>query len=200
MTPVASDADYISTTETLTTPWALQLDGVLTFSQAQHVTITCTSDETLATFTIVGTDRYGFAQTEDLTGPNNGVVVSVKNYASVASVTSTADATGVTAGVDGTCESQWIPLDYRVGDFAVGLAIELVGSGAMTMGVEHTFENVLEVGFLEGDAVVHVHDSLTGKTANTDGNYASPPNACRFAIEAHTSGSGKLHVIQSSAR
>ena len=197
LTPQANDVDYISTTESITTPWVLQLDGVTTLTQPQHVTITCTSNESAATFTIVGTDRYGNALTEAITGPNATVVVGTKNFATVTSITSTADATGVTAGVNGTCESQWYVLNYRGNDFNVGIGLDITTAGAGTAGVEHTFNNVLAQGFLEDDATIYAHGTVTAKTANFDGNYTNPPVAIRLAISAFTSGSITLRIVQS---
>lgn len=196
LSPVANDVDYISTTETLTTPWALQLDGILDLSaQPQHVTITCTSDETLATFTVVGTDRYGNAMTEAITGPNNSVAVGTKNFATVTSITSTADATGVTAGINGTCESAWYILNYRGEDFNVGIGCEL--SGTATYAMQHTFTDLQTKGFLEDDATVYTHSTLTGETTNQDGNYTNPPVATRLSITAHTSGTVSATIVHS---
>jgi hypothetical protein len=169
LTPQANDVDYISTTESITTPWVLQLDGVTTLTQPQHVTITCTSNESAATFTIVGTDRYGNALT------------------------------GVTAGVNGTCESQWYLLNYRGNDFNVGMGLDITTAGAGTAGVEHTFNNVLAQGFLEDDATIYAHGTVTAKTANFDGNYTNPPAAIRLAISAFTSGSITLRIVQSGS-
>lgn len=198
LTPVALDVDYISTTETLTTPWALQLDGVLDLSACpQHVSITCTSDETLATFTVTGTDRYGNAMTEAITGPNNTTVVGTKNFATITSIVSTADATGVTAGVDGTCETQWYVLNYRGPEFNVGLGCEI--SGACTYSVQHTFTNLQTKGFVEDDATVNTHDALAGLMANNDGSYINPPVGCRLAITAHTSGTATLTIVQTGS-
>ena len=195
LSPVANDVDYISTTESITTPWALQLDGVLDLSaNPQHVTITTTSDEQLATFTVVGTDRYGNAMTEDITGPNATTVVGTKNFATVTSITSTADATGVTAGVDGTCESGWFPINYRGPDFNIGLGTEI--TGACTYSVQHTFNDIQLKGFLEDDATVYTHSTLAAETTNQDGNYTNPPVACRLAITDHTSGDAILRIVE----
>jgi hypothetical protein len=197
LAPVAADVDYISTTESITTPWALQLDGVLDLSaNPQHVTITTTSNETGETFTVVGTDRYGAAMTETLAGPNATIVAGTKNFATVTSITGTADATGVTAGVNGLCESNWYVLNYRGHDFNVGLGLDIV-SGSLTCAVQHTFNNVLTDSFAEDDATVHTHDTITGKTADFDGNYTNPPVACRLAVTAFTSGSATLRIVQS---
>jgi hypothetical protein len=187
LNPVANDVDYISTTETLTTPWALQLDGVLTFNTPQHVTITTTSDETGETFTVVGKDRYGNVMTEAIAGANATLSVGSKNFASITSITGTADATGVTAGVDGECESAWFLLNYRGPDFNVAIGCT---TGGATYEMQHTFTNVLAQGFVEDDAVVLAHSTLTGETTNQDGNYTNPPVATRLAIT--TAGTGPV--------
>ncbi len=198
LSPVASDADYISTTESITTPWALQLDGVLTFDTPQHVTITTTSDETGETFTVTGTDRYGNVMTEELAGPNATVVAGTKNFKTITSIVGTADATGVTAGVDGTCESQWYILNYRGSDFNVGIGCEL--SGTATYAVQHTFDDCFANGFVEDDATVYTHSTLSGETTNQDGNYTNPPAAIRLAVTAHTSGTVTMKVIQATGQ
>lgn len=195
LSPVPTDVDYISTTESLTTPWALQLDGVLDLSaNPQHVTITTTSDEQLAVFTVTGTDRHGNVMTEAITGPNATTVVGAKNFATITSIVSTLDATGVTAGVDGTCESGWFPINYRGPDFNIGFGAEI--TGACTYTVQHTFNDVQITGFVEDDATVFNHDSVAAKTANEDGNYINPPVACRLAITAHTSGDAILRIVE----
>lgn len=194
LSPVANDVDYISTTETLTTPWALQLDGVTTLTQPQHVTITTTSDETGETFTVTGTDRYGNTMTEAIAGGNATTVAGTKNFATVTSIVGTADATGVTAGVNGLCESQWYVLNYRGADFNVGIGCEISSGGSLTYSVQHTFNNVLANGFVEDDATVFTHDTLATETTNQDGNYVNPPVAMRLAVTVHTSGTATMRV------
>ena len=196
LTPIANDVDYISTTETLTTPWALQLDGILSFATPQHITITTTSDETAATFTVVGTDFQDQVLTEGITGPNNSVVVSLNNYKTITSITSTHNATGVTAGVNGTCESRWYVLNYRGWDFNVGIGVGISSGGGMTYAVEHTFDNVFASTFTQSGAVAYDHDTLTGKTVNAHSTYTSPPTAMRLKITAYTSGTGTMNVVQ----
>ena len=134
LTPVANDVDHLSTADSITTPWALQLDGVLTFATPHPVTITVTSNESGETFTVTGTDRNGNVMTEDLAGPNNSIVLGTKNFATITSIVGTADATGVTAGVNGLCESGWYPLDYRNPDFNVAIGCQICEgrAGAVT--------------------------------------------------------------------
>jgi len=196
LSPQALDVDYISTTETLTTPWTLQLDGVTTLTQPQHVTITCSSDESLATFTVVGTDRYGNALSEAITGPTAAATVTTtKNFKTVTSITSTLDATGVTAGVNGACDSQWYVLNHRGPQFNV--AVAKVFSATATAHIEYTYNNVLASGFLEDDAVLFLAtgDLATG-TADGDGSFTNPPFAIRLAVTAHTSGTVTMYVNQ----
>lgn len=195
LAPTASDADLISTTESITTPWALQLDGTTSLTTPQHVTITTTSDETGETFTVVGTDRYGNVLTEALAGPNATVVAGIENFASVTSITGTADATGVTAGVNGLAETGWYVLNYRGGGFNVGFGVALSTSANLTYAVQHTFNDPYPNGFAEGDATVYTNATVTGETTNQDGNYTNPPSAMRLAITAHTAGSATMRVI-----
>lgn len=199
LTPIAEDVDYCSTAEALTTPWACQLDGILTFATPQHITLTASTDESGQSFTFVGADRYGNTLSEAVVGPTAAAtVVTTQNFASLVSVTGTADASDVTVGVDGTCESQWLVLNYRGGDFNVGIGCEL--SGTATYAIQHTFDNVLANGFVEGDATVYTHSTLTAETTNQDGNYTNPPGAMRLAITAHTSGTVTMKVIQATSK
>jgi|TARA_Y100000310_G_scaffold74364_2_gene70566 hypothetical protein len=175
------------------------VNGTTTFTQPQHVTITSAGDDTGDTFTVTGTDRQGLALTEGITGANAGVAAGTKNFKTVTKVASSgASAAGVTVGVDGTAESQWIPVGAYGGDFTIGLGVEQTDTA--TWDVEHTFDDVLVKGFVEADATVYNHDSLAAQSANADGNYAAPPVACRLAITAHTSGSVTLNIIQASHR
>jgi len=55
---------------------------------AMKFTITSASDERALTFSITGTDVNGNAQTEDITGPNAGVVSSANMYKTITNVIS----------------------------------------------------------------------------------------------------------------
>ena len=197
LAPEANDVNYISTTESITSPWTLQLDGVTTLSTPQHVTVTTTSNETGETFTIVGTDRYGNSMTEALAGPNATVVAGTKNFATITSITGTADATGVTAGVNGLCESQWYVLNYRGSQFNVGFGVDISSSANLTYAAQATYEDMHSTGSGESDVTAYTHPTVTGETTAVSGVYTSPPWAMRVAITAHTAGSVTLRVLQS---
>lgn len=87
--------------------------------------------------------------------------------------------------------SQAVPVDYHENGFGVGLGLVITGTG--TYKVQHTFDNV------QDPAVTPTwfdHSSLTGKTANADGNYAFPIRAIRLTCTAYTNGGGTLTIIQ----
>ena len=167
--------------------------GTWTNGTAQHITLTSAGNDSGRTFTVLGTDRRGEVLTEAITGGNTTIATGSKNFATVTKVTGdAATAAGVIVGVDGLCESGWVPLDYRSGNFTVGLAVELSSSAALTYTVEHTFNDVQVDGFVEDDATTHNHESLVTQTASADGNYTNPATAFRLALTAHTSGTATI--------
>jgi len=72
------------------------------------VTITSTADERALTYTITGTDVNGYAQTEDLTGPNSGVSSSAKAYKTITDVRSDLVSVGtIKMGILATDKISW---------------------------------------------------------------------------------------------
>ena len=107
----ATDADGISTTASISGAAALTINGTLASGGSytagdnigQIITITSAGDDTGITFTIVGTDAVGDAQTEAVTGANADVASSSGYYNTVASITTSASSdAAVTAGVLGS--------------------------------------------------------------------------------------------------
>ena len=107
----ALDADGISTTASISGAAALTINGTLTSGGSytsgdnigQLITITSAGDDSGITFTIVGTDAVGDAQTEVLTGADTDVATSSGYFNTVASITTSASTdAAVTAGVTGT--------------------------------------------------------------------------------------------------
>lgn len=97
--------------------------------------------------------------------------------------------TSVSRSAAGT--SAWIPVDYRQNPFNIGLG--LVISGTLTADVEHTFDDVFDSSVTP---TAFKHDTMTGKSANDDGNYAFPIRAIRLNLTAYTSGSATLTILQ----
>ena len=107
----ALDADGISTTASISGAAALTINGTLTSGGSytsgdnigQLITITSAGDDSGITFTIVGTNAVGDAQTEVLTGADTDVATSSGYFNTVASITTSASTdAAVTAGVTGT--------------------------------------------------------------------------------------------------
>ena len=107
----ALDADGISTTASISGAAALTINGTLTSGGSytsgdnigQLITITSAGDDSGITFTIVGTNAVGDAQTEILTGADTDVATSSGYFNTVASITTSASTdAAVTAGVTGT--------------------------------------------------------------------------------------------------
>lgn len=90
----------------------------------------------------------------------------------------------------GVGQSAWIPMDYKQSPFNVGMGA--VVSGTVTYQVEHTFDDPYVIG---GTPVAFVHSSMTGLSANGDGNYAFPIRAIRVNVTAGT-GSATLTILQ----
>lgn len=174
------------------------LNGVATFTTPQHITVWATSDESSAVITVTGTDRQGDVQTEDIDGPGaSATVVGVKNFATVTHIQTTLAATGFEIGVDGLCESAWLPLNYRARHFNAGLSVDISSGAVLTYTVEHTFDDVYSSSFVESTAATHDHDSMAAQTISADGNYTNPPVATRVNLTAYTSGSLDFNVMQS---
>lgn len=86
--------------------------GVATITTPRALSLTSTGNLSGFTITVVGTDSYGAAQTETITGPNATTVYGKKAFKTVTSVTATAATTGgLSVGV-----SDILGLPYRLAD------------------------------------------------------------------------------------
>jgi len=167
--------------------------GATEFSTPQHITNVAAGNDAARTITVVGTDRRNQPLTATMAGGNISTVATTENFKTVTKVSIDADSAGaLEIGIDGTCESGWLPVSRAGGDFNIGFSVNTSGAG--TMKVEHTFDNVLDIA--EDSAIVLPHESVTAATATADGNYTNPPAAIRLSLTAYTSGTASLRVIQ----
>jgi hypothetical protein len=90
----------------------------------------------------------------------------------------------------GTGTSAWIPVDYTQANFGIGFGC--VVSGTVTYDVQHTFDNIQDISI---SPTAFTHSTVTGETANQDGNYAFPIRAIRLNVTAG-SGSVTITVLQ----
>lgn len=87
-----------------------------------------------------------------------------------------------------TCAMPWIPLDPNIHPFAVSFAVVLGSANDnFTFSVQHTLHSVLASANFTANAVAFDHSTVSGKSANIDGNYAFPIAAIRLLS---VSGSG----------
>ncbi len=202
LSPTAADADGICASQTpggagaLTIAGALSSGGTVTFTQPQHITITAAGNDSARTFTVVGTDRQDVAITKTIAGPNATTVADTTNFKTISSISVDAATAGaITVGVNGLCESQWYPADYRALDAKIGFGVTLSSAANLTYTVQHTFDDVQAAGFVEASANTFNNDTVAAETTAQDGNYTTPPTAIRLAITAHTAGSATLRIV-----
>jgi|TARA_R100000900_G_scaffold135257_1_gene112761 hypothetical protein len=96
---ISADA-AVGNNAALTIGGALASDGSVTLSHARTVTITSAGNDSAISFTVVGTDINGDAQTESVTGANTDVATSSNFFLTIASITAVGDPAGnVQAGI-----------------------------------------------------------------------------------------------------
>ena len=192
----AAASQIINTTATL--DGVLVVDGVAIFETARHVLITGTASTVSVNFTITGTDRYGNAISEVIVGPAAATTAEgLLNFKTITSIVTDGDTVGaVLVGEADAAEGPWIPLDHYQTPFEVHMYGELVDSGAMTFGVEHTADNVQAIGFQENDATAYDDATFLGKSADFQSLLTTVVRAVRMKVSAHTAGGVQLTLIQ----
>lgn len=87
--------------------------------------------------------------------------------------------------------SAWIPLDYKQSPFNVGFGV--VVSDTATYKIQHTFDDVYDPTVTP---TAFDHETVTGVSANEDGNYAYPIRAVRLNVTSWTSGTVTATFLQ----
>ena len=185
---------------------ALVTSGVATMDAPRHVYISASGNESSNTITITGTDRFGNAISEAVTGPNATSNNSTKNFNTVTAVAVDASAAGnVLIGSAASAESKWYILDYHRDPFNIGIGVDLSSGLTTTFTVQHTlstnFFNYTGTTIDETtDHAAFNHAELAGDTANESGAITSPVTAIRLMVSAHGSGSVNMRFIQAGIR
>lgn len=206
ITIAAGDPDGISLSQTptaaLTITGAFATGGVATLSPPQRVSITSTSDISNRTFTIVGTDRYGNAQTEVLTGPNNTTVYTLADFATVTSITISGLAAGaLTVGTNAIASGPWLFPTREITPFNLVVALENSGT---TSQVDYTYDDPNWVITPWGTTVEPLSSrpptvwqlpTMTGVSGNAEGSFERPCFAFRITVTAGA-GTATLKAIQ----
>lgn len=143
MTGVNVSATGIAAAQAPTSGTALTLQAAAaSLSPNRFISITSTANLSAISFTIVGTDRWGNAMTEVVTGPNNATVQSLGAYASVTSITPNGTSvSNVSAGWPVGAVSPWIVCGQAMGldNVPVALCSVLNSVGVTTGNLQATY-------------------------------------------------------------
>jgi hypothetical protein len=207
----ALDADAICLSQTpaaggsqnLTIAGALASGGVATISGTniaqQLVSITTTIDDSARTFVVTGTDAWGNVISESLAGPAT-TTNTTRDFATVTTVNVDDDTAGaITVGIPGAGHSKWIPLNYHMNDFNVGLFVALSSGATQTFEVQYTPDVVLTS--LDPNGLSAFADAtLTAKTVTSFGNSVIPARAVRLSVTGFTDGTATFTIIESGIK
>lgn len=192
--PLATaDADGIAQAQNpagagnLTLNGALVTAGVAQLGVARRVLITAAADESDRTFTITGTDWFGNAQVEAITGPNATTVYTNSDFLTVTSVaTSGAGSGNIEVGTNGVASSPPLVLDIYARQ-TVALQVDAVGTVNWT--VQQTLDNVFDT---ESENIVwfdHPDAEMVAETVDRQSRYDAVPFATRIVLN---SGAGSV--------
>ena len=198
---IASDANGISTTQTptgagnLTITGALASGGSVTLTVGQHVTITSDGVDTTRVFTVTGTDNDDKALTETITGVNATTVAGTSNFKTITQIAVDAATAGaITAGIEGSAEFDWIPLDRNITPFEFAYQVDL---GTATLLVESTLDDIQD-----SSATIGVTTDAVEASGSSDVSGVStiPTMAVRVKVTAFTSGNIVFKLLQAGIR
>jgi hypothetical protein len=112
---------------------------VATLDTPRRILITAAANESSNTFTIIGTNASGLAQTEVLTGPNASTTYTNLDFATVTSVSISGAASGaITVGTNTVASSPWVRFD----EYALSqVAIQATVSGSVVYTLQQTLND-----------------------------------------------------------
>jgi hypothetical protein len=216
----ATDPNGVSLSQTpaaggiqeLTITGALAAGGVATMDVPRQVLLTFAGDESSRKFIVTGANGKGNHMAEAIAGTAT-TAQTVQAFTTVTSIQIDADSAGaIQAGTASVVSSNWLPLDYLMGDFQIAMGFD-VGAAASTpdFTVELTLSNILrQQGNLadkprilsEFDRIfpphtVFSHSTMVNMAADTTGNLDFPVRAIRLKSNGvFITGGVSLEVIQ----
>lgn len=203
-----ADANGVVTAETpvdgvdLTIDGAYASGGVATFPFATNVTFASTSNLSTVVFTVIGTAANGTTQYEDVVGPNNNTVQTVKLFKTVTAISVATVTTFTTEEVDvgaadlGIGTGAWWPLDIYTPNQVTNISCNIV-SGSATYSVEYTNEDPFDTSITQL-AVAHPVAALTGASTDQTAFTTTLMRAVRVNVASGTSGVLRVTVVQQS--
>ena len=150
--------------------------------------------QTGATYTIVGTDANGHAQTYSRAGPGSGATVeTVAYFLTVTSISIASPAAGSTIdiGTVDEIEAKAIPVNWRSN---FGATVAIMGTvGTYVADIEETFDNLSE----NQPQNVNWIDKQADKSADASFTMSVHARGVRVHLDSYTSGAEfQLHIAQ----
>ena len=180
----------------LTLNGSLATAGVATFDAPRRVGVASTGNDTGITFTVVGTDYYGRAQTEVLTGANNATAQTVRDFATVTSITPSGNtAANVTAGTTNTGSTPPHVLDAIANPASVSLAGIVTGVG-VTWTAEQSFDDLSPAWNVNATPPTYFPTPLVNQAGNAVGALTQPATLLRLTLNSTGTGSVALRIVQ----
>lgn len=172
----------------LTLNGSLVSGGVANLVIAQRVVIHSNGDDTAHTFSLVGTDRSGRAQSETLTGANAGNAISSKDYSTVTVVlpnNNTASTVFVGTNAYGSTAPYVVDSFINPANYGIGILV----TGTVTYVIEGSYDDLSPSWDLANNSPTwfSVIDGSAGTTQN--GTITGPFTMLRLTI---TSGTGTV--------
>ena len=169
--------------------------GVATLDAPRRVLFTSGSDDSGITFTVTGTNRYGYTQVETIAGAN-GTAATTQDFKTVTGITHTGSVAGtLTVGTNGSASTQWFSINYQIPQIEISAAVFV--SGTVSFSVEYTYDNPASP-WTATFPTVFSPTALASKSATTDGAINDPVYAIRLTQNTFsTGGSLKAIFIQS---
>jgi hypothetical protein len=154
---------------------------------ARRVLLTFAASEATNSFKIVGTDRYGRAQTEQLPGAAT-TAQSVKDFLTVTAITPTNNGAGnIQAGTNGVGSSDAYIVDWVPNGNLIGAAIEIAAGKTVNVTVQESYDDLSPAWDQANNNVTWFNDAnLASKAANTNGTLAGPFTMIRLLINSGT--------------
>ena len=123
-TPNALDADGFAQTQSPSGAGNLTLNGALAgvADVARNVVVTSAADDRTKTFTVYGTDHYGVAVAETITGSNGSTAAGLKAFKTVSRIAVSAATTG--AVTVGTGDVLGLPIRIATADRIINAAYD----------------------------------------------------------------------------
>lgn len=167
---------------------ALVVNGVAILDKPRRVLFTTAADESAKTITLVGTDWNGNAISETITGPNATTGFTIRDFATVTSITASAAFTGaVTVGTNGIASSRPIRFDTWA-SAQIALAVDVTGTVNYT--VQQTLDDPNDpanpVAYTSAVWLDHPDTAVVAATASKQANYGYPPSWCRITLNSGT--------------